>query len=149
MSALAIERARRARMTNIGFVAADAGALPLVGQCADLVAAFTAPHRTAEAMRVLRPGGYIVRLDIPNGFYGGDLNPVVAHETPGLAEGEQLLAAEGYDSFDFESKQEYGTTDNIVRTYGFIFGRRAIDHLRATGRTSIRWTFRVYHLQKA
>jgi hypothetical protein len=45
---------------------------------------------------------------------------------------------------DFFSVQEYGSLEHIVNTYGFIFGRRVIDYLRAEMKTSIRWKFRIY-----
>jgi hypothetical protein len=58
---------------------------------------------------------------------------------------------EVYDRFasfdDFESVQDYSTVKNIVDTYGFIFGHRAIERLKATGRTSIKWTFRMHYLE--
>jgi hypothetical protein len=53
----------------------------------------------------------------------------------------------GFSYEDFESAQEYGTVENIVESYGFIFGHKAIERLKATGKTSIKWTFRMHFLE--
>jgi hypothetical protein len=45
---------------------------------------------------------------------------------------------------DIFCDQEYGTVEHIVSTYGFIFGRKTIAHLKREGKTAIRWKFRVY-----
>jgi len=50
---------------------------------------------------------------------------------------------------DIDSLQEYGSVEHIVNTYGFIFGRRAIDYLIQAKKTSILWKFRVYMRQVA
>jgi hypothetical protein len=51
----------------------------------------------------------------------------------------------GCSWFDVDSVQRYGSVDNLAETYGFIFGRRAIQHVLRTEQTSIRWRFRVHH----
>jgi hypothetical protein len=45
---------------------------------------------------------------------------------------------------DIFSDQEYGTLAHIVTTYGFIFGKKAIEYLQREEKTTIRWKFRVY-----
>lgn len=148
MLELARRRASRSAVTNTHLVAGNAVALPLRAGCCDVVLGVTSPLDVGEALRVLGPAGLVVRLEIPPGSYGGELNSVIGHPTPGLDENERNLTAAGFRSFDIDSVQEYGTTANILRTYGFIFGHRAIEHLRGTGRTSIRWKFRAYTLGK-
>jgi len=39
--------------------------------------------------------------------------------------------------------QDYETTEHAVRTYGFIFGSRAIAALRERGQARIRWVWRL------
>jgi ubiquinone/menaquinone biosynthesis C-methylase UbiE len=148
MLRVAHRRATRDPLPNAFFVAGSAASLPLRDRCCDVVLGITSPLDLGESLRVLRPSGLVVRLEIPPGWYGGDLNAVIAHPTPGLDENERDLIAAGFHSFDIDSVQEYGTTERILRTYGFIFGRRAIEHLRNTRRTSIQWKFRVYALHK-
>ncbi len=50
----------------------------------------------------------------------------------------------GFEYQDILTDQEYGTLEHIVSTYGFIFGKKAIEFLRKENKTSIRWTFRIY-----
>ncbi len=70
---------------------------------------------------------------------------VAPRTTPELdATSAQLIQQHGFAFLDFDTTQDYGTTENILRTYGFIFGPRAIAHLKATGQTTIRWRFRIH-----
>src|SRR4051812_15164232 len=136
-------------LDNVTFLEGSAAAIPLPDASVDLATAITAATDIPEALRVLKPGGLIVRLEIAPHWYGGELNDVIGLATPELAELNRFLIEEwGFTSMDFDSLQEYGTTDNIVRTYGFIFGRQAIDHLKQTGQTSIRWRFRIHYRSK-
>ena len=114
-----------------------------------MATAITAATNVPEALRVLKPGGLILQLDVASDWYGGELNPIINHPTPDLTARNQRLVEElGFSRLEFDSVQEYGSTENIVRTYGFIFGRNAIDHLKRTGKTSIRWTFYVQYRSK-
>jgi ubiquinone/menaquinone biosynthesis C-methylase UbiE len=145
MLALAREAARRSGAANVEFVQGTKEQIPLPDASVDMLTSFTAGVEVAEARRVVRPGGPIVSVDIPPRAYGGDLNSVLQHPTPELGRWTRYLQEEGFAFLDFDSVQEYGSVDDIVRTYGFIHGRRAIEHLRETGRTSIRWRFRLHH----
>jgi SAM-dependent methyltransferase len=148
MLRVAGRHAARDPVPNARFGAGSAASLPLRDGCCDVVLGITSPLDVGESLRVLRPGGLVVRLEIPPDWYGGDLNAVIGHPTPGLDQNDRELVAAGFAAYDIDSVQEYGTTDHIVRTYGFIFGRQAIEHLHKTGRTSIHWRFRVYTLRK-
>lgn len=149
MRSLAERTLAERRPHNVTFVAGSAESIPLPDESADVATAITAPLELDEALRVLKPHGVIVRLDVAPDWYGGDLNDVINLPTPELAAGSRALVEEGGFSYlDFDSVQEYGTTDNIVRTYGFIFGPTAIAHLRQTERTSIRWRFRIHYRQR-
>jgi hypothetical protein len=79
----------------------------------------------------------------------GELNQIISNPTPELTAGNRRLVEElGFSRLEFDSIQEYGSTENIVRTYGFIFGRNAIDHLKRSGKTSIRWRFYLHYRYK-
>jgi ubiquinone/menaquinone biosynthesis C-methylase UbiE len=146
MLTLAREAAQRSGASNVEFVQGTKEHIPLPAASVDMLTSFTAGLDVAEAMRVVRPGGLVVSVDIPPRWYAGDLNSVVRHPTPELGRWtRQLQLEEGFSFVDFESVQEYGSVDDIVRTYGFIHGRRAIAHLRETGRTFIRWRFRIHY----
>jgi hypothetical protein len=113
------------------------------------VTAYTAPLDPAEALRVVKPGGTVVSVEIAPGWYGGELNAVIGKATPELEVlSRNLVAGWGFSFFNFDSVQEFGSTANIVATYGFIFGRAAIDHLMRTGQTSIRGRMRVHYRTK-
>ena len=154
MRAVAERRAVEARIANVIFAAGSASAIPCADASADVVAAVTAtmwppetvvPEFVAEAMRVLRPGGVVFTLNTPPGWYGGDLHDVVTGTPEYDRTLDAALEAAGFAARDFETVQDYGTTEHAVRTYGFIFGSRAIAHLRETGRTRIRWRWRLHH----
>jgi SAM-dependent methyltransferase len=146
MLALARNAAAQSDASNVEFVQGTKERIPLPAASVDMLTSFTAGLDVGEAMRAVRPGGLIVSVDIPPRWYGGDLNSVLRHPTPELGRWTRhLQLEEGFSFVDFESVQEYGSVDDIVRTYGFIHGRRAIDHLRETEGTSIRWRFRIHY----
>jgi ubiquinone/menaquinone biosynthesis C-methylase UbiE len=158
MRVRAAAAAKQARVGHVEFLDGRAEALPLPDAAADIVAAFwtlfwppeqTLPAFVAEALRVLRPGGLIVVVDSPPGWYGGELNPILGiGEVPYVSTLDRVLAEQRFDRFDFDTVQEYGTTEIAVRAYGFIFGRRAIEHLRRTGQHAIRWRCRIHHRRR-
>ena len=87
----------------------------------------------------------MVYVGIPPGWYGGDLAGRIGHDDPDLAVIERIFLEEyGFQYADILSTQEYGTLERIVSTYGFIFGRQAIEILKREQKTSILWKFRVY-----
>ncbi len=133
---------------NVRFVLGTSDALPLPDGSADVVTAFTSPGDVGEAMRVLRPDGVFVTLDIAPEWYGGDLAAVIGIETPELEARSRALVGAGFAYEDAEAVQEYGTAEAMTATYGFIFGKKAIDHIRATGRTSVRWRYRIHWKHK-
>lgn len=149
MMAIAQRRLAREPRATLEFLPGTREAIPLPDASVDAVVAVTAGLDVPEALRVVSRGGLLASIDIPPGHYGGELVDVIGEETPELEAGERFLTREaGFQYFDFESVQEYGTSHDLLRTYGFIFGRRAIDHLRRTRQTSIRWTFRIYHRRR-
>ena len=149
MLSLARRAARERGGGNVDFVKGTKEDIPLPDSSADVVASFTAGLDVAEALRVVRPGGLVLSLDVAPGWYGGDLNGVLSHAVPELARTDRYLTEEaGFSFLDFDSVQEYGSVENVVRTYGFIHGERAIHYLRQTGRTSIRWRFRIHYRRK-
>jgi ubiquinone/menaquinone biosynthesis C-methylase UbiE len=148
MLAVAERAAAEQGVTNVRFVLGTSEALPLSDESADVITAFTSPGDLAEVMRVLRPGGVFVTLDIAPGWYGGEWAGVIGDPDSGAEERSRALVAAGFSYEDVDSVQEYGTTEAMIATYGFIFGKRAIDHIRATGRTSVRWRYRIHWKHK-
>jgi SAM-dependent methyltransferase len=133
-------------VTNVSYVAATKEHVPLPDSSADAVVAIFGGMDVPEAMRVVRPGGLLASVDVAPEHYGGDLGGIIGEATPELERVSRAFVEEhGFAFHDFESLQDFGSTDAIVRTYGFIFGTRAIEHLLATEQTTIRWRFRLHH----
>jgi ubiquinone/menaquinone biosynthesis C-methylase UbiE len=148
MRELARQRVESLGINNIRFLEGNGLAIPLPDGSADVFTSFTAGIQSVqEARRILRRPGLILAIDIAPDTYGGDLDAELNHLDPELRRYSDFLVKEhGFSYEDFESLQEYGTLENILETYGFIFGHRAIERLKATGRTSIKWTFRIHFL---
>lgn len=149
MLAVALDRlARRGTVeTNYLFMKGTADSIPLYPNSVDIVTHITAPINVEESLRILCPGGVVVVVGITPGWYGGDLGSIIGHQEFDIEQDQKLIAA-GFSYVDVDSVQEYGSTEKILRTYGFIFGRKAIQHLLETGRTSINWKFRIHYRTK-
>ena len=151
MLRLAKEKAANFAQLPVTFLAGSALALPLADASVDIVTGITLAIYPPELFRdFIREGlrvarERVIQVDIPPGWYGGELAGVINHPTPELEMMDRIFVEEfGFTYWDIFSTQEYGSVDHIVNTYGFIFGQKAIDHLRRTGQTSIRWKFRIY-----
>ncbi len=136
---------------QVTFLSGDALALPLADDSVDLVTGITlalwpvAQYRDfiREGLRVAR--GPLVYLGIPPGGYGGDLYAVIDDVEIVDDEVDRIFLEEFHFNYqDIFCDQEYGTLEHIVSTYGFIFGKKAIEYLKREQKTNIRWTFRVY-----
>jgi len=89
--------------------------------------------------------GPVVYVGISPGWYGGDLYDVIDDPEKVDETVDHIFIDEFHFAYqDIFSDQEYGTLEHIVSTYGFIFGRKAIAHLKRENKTTIRWKFRVY-----
>lgn len=140
-------------LAHVTFLCGDALSLPLADDSVDVVTAVTlaiyppAGYRDfiGEGLRVAK--GPVVYIGIPPGWYGGDLYDVIEDPDKGIvdAEVDRIFLKEFHFAYtDIFSDQEYGTVARIVSTYGFIFGKKVIEHLKREKITTIRWKFRVY-----
>jgi SAM-dependent methyltransferase len=150
MLQLARENAQSSGLGRVSFCAGDAMAIPLGDKTVDLVTGITLalypPEQykayIREGLRVAKEA--VVYLGIAPGWYGGDLYAANA-ELQGVDEAvDRVFQEAGFAYQDVFTDQEYGTLEHIVATYGFIFGRKAIDTLRREQKTCIRWKFRVF-----
>mgnify|MGYP001388178915 CR=1 FL=1 len=135
----------------VRYLTGDALTLPIANDSVDVVTGITLAlyppdqYRAfiREGLRIAR--GSVVYVGIPPGWYGGELYALLeGFEKVDEVIDRIFLEEFGFAYEDIDSVQEYGSVDHIVNTYGFIFGRRAIEHLRKESKTSIRWRFRVY-----
>lgn len=92
----------------------------------------------------------IVSVGVTPYWYGGDLNEIVCgpgritkSDTENVV--DRILVEEfGFDYEDVDSVQNYGSLDRIIKTYGFIFGSKAISYLKENNKTTIQWRNRVH-----
>ncbi len=151
MLRVAKEKCGGERTGKLSFTAGDARALPLADDSVDVVAAITLALYPPEQYRqFIREGlraarGPLVFVGIPPGAYGGDLYEIIEDVEKVDDEVDRIFLEEFHFQYqDIPSVQEYGTVENIVSTYGFIFGKKTIEYLREHQKTSIQWRFRVY-----
>jgi ubiquinone/menaquinone biosynthesis C-methylase UbiE len=135
----------------VRFLNGDALALPLADDSVDLVTGITLALYPPQQYRAfIREGlrvakGPVVYVGIAPGWYGGDLHDVIE----GVEIVEDAVDRIFIDEFQFAyqdifSDQDYGTVEQVVSIYGFIFGKKAIEYLKREKKTVIRWMFRVY-----
>ena len=149
------KKARGTESHQVTFLSGDALALPLADNSVDLVTGITLALYPPEKYRdFIREGlrvakGPVVYLGIPPGWYGGDLYEVIDDVEKVDDKVDDIFIEEFQFAYqDIFSDQEYGTVEQIVSTYGFIFGKKAIEHLKRENKTKIRWKFRVYWREK-
>lgn len=160
MRAVSLQAAQERGITNIRILEGSAERIPLEDHAVDLAAAiFLASLYTEEnivnfmreAERVVKPGGMVATANLAPQWYGGELAPIIRNMTPDDMSAEQagdrLFATYGYTYLDFFQIRDYGTVQNAVETYGFIFGKRAIEHIKAHQKTAIRWKIRLHYKQ--
>lgn len=139
--------------SRVSYLCGDALALPLADNSVDIVTGFTLALFPAEryrefiseGLRVAK--GKVVYVGIPPGWYGGNLDHVIEDPDKGTfdVEMDRIFIEEYQFAYqDVFSNQEYGTIDSIVSIYGFIFGKKVIEHIKREKITAIRWKYRVY-----
>jgi ubiquinone/menaquinone biosynthesis C-methylase UbiE len=150
-----LRQARGAGTQRVTYLSGDALALPLADDSVDLVTGITLAVYPPEQYRnFIREGlrvakGPVVYLGIPPGWYGGDMYEVI-EDVEKVADKiadkvDHIFIEECKFAYqDIFSDQEYGTVEHIVSTYGFIFGKKAIEYLKRENKTTIRYKFRVY-----
>lgn len=151
MLRLAQEKVREQGAERVLLLSGDALALPLADDAVDVVTGITLALYPPEQYRAfIREGlraakGPVVYLGIPPGWYGGDLYDVIEDVEKVDDEVDRIFIEEFHFNYqDIFSDQDYGTLEHIVSTYGFIFGKKAIEYLKREQKTTIRWKFRVY-----
>ena len=160
MRDVAVGRARERAITNVEFLAGRAEAVPLPDHSVDMVVAITLQslHNeenirrfVQEAERVVRPGGSIVTVNIAPTWYGGELGPIIYGKPrrlillPDEEEKDKSFGGLGFSYRDFDSLHDYGSVEKAVRTYGFIFGKKAIDYIRENEKTRIKFRYRIHY----
>ena len=147
------QKASGEEAARISYLSGDALAIPLADHSVDIITGFTLALFPAEQYReFIREGlrvakDQVIYVGIPPGWYGGDLDPVIENPFKGTfdVEVDRIFIEENQFAYqDVFSTQEYGSIENIVSIYGFIFGKNAIEYLKRERKTTIRWKYRVY-----
>jgi ubiquinone/menaquinone biosynthesis C-methylase UbiE len=164
MRELAVRNAEKRHVRNVKFLKGTAENMPLKDNSVDIVVAVTAASLykrenielfVGEADRILTDDGLTISVDIAPGWYGGDLAPVILGKSRRQIDSDteivrdESFTALGFNHRDIYQTQDYGSLEKILSTYGFIFGRKAINYIISHKRTKIRWKFRIYYRHKS
>jgi ubiquinone/menaquinone biosynthesis C-methylase UbiE len=159
MRALAERYVAEQGITNVLFLAGRAEGLPVGDRSVDMVVAITLASLYSEeniasfaheSERVVRSGGVVLTVDLASQWYGGELAEVILgipREQMDISLGDRLFPKLGYDCIEFFTIQDYGTVENTVQTYGFIFGKKVIEYIRKHQKTTIKWKANIHYKQ--
>ena len=157
MREVAEREAERLGIGNVSFIHGWAEKLPLPDKSVDMVTAITLASLYTEenilgfireSERVVKPGGVVLTVDLASRWYGGELAEVILEKPRAEMEDELrdlLFPRFGYSLIEFYADQDYGTVEKAVRTYGFIFGKNAIEYIRQHNKTIIRWKINMHY----
>lgn len=151
MLKVAEKRTKDENIKNVSFILGDAKKIPIDDNSVDAVIGATlAPHDpedfrdfAKEAERITGNDGMIIFLNIAPGWNGGELHEIIEDYDDWGEKADAALADCGFEYEDLFQDQEYGSIDKIVRTYGFIFGKKVIDYLKEHNKTNVRWKLRI------
>lgn len=160
MIKIARDELKKRKLKNVRFIVGSSSKFPLKNHFADVVYAVTSASfhdmksikaYVDESKRVLKKGGLIISVDIAPGWYGGDLAPVILGKKRRWSGVDSEIVRNkcftklGFKHKDIFQNQEYGSVKKIVSTYGFIFGKKAIDYIKKHKKTNVKWKIRVYY----
>jgi len=163
MRNLAMKNAKKRNIKNVEFIKGMAEDIPLNNGSVDVVVAVTAAsfykrenieQFVGEAERILTDDGLTISVDVAPGWYGGELAPVILGRSRREKDSDseivrnETFTALGFNHRDIYQTQDYGSMEKILTTYGFIFGRKAINYIISHKKTIIKWKFRIYYKYK-
>lgn len=160
MRNLAVKNAKKKNIKNVEFRKGTAAKIPLKKDSVDFVVGATlvgihTPARirrfVKEAARIVKKEGCIITINIAPKWYGGELAPVILGKRR-QARGfdiedivDKTLTKLGFKHKDYYQIQNYGSVVKAVRTYGFIFGKKTINHIKKHKKTEIKWKLRIHY----
>lgn len=159
MREIADQKLQQLGLSNVDFIKGTATDLPFDHSLFDGTIAMTLPlfipdeikAYIKEAIRVTKDQGYVINLGIAPKCYGGNLASVILGDSQVTEEDTEgvthdiLVNTFGFEYFDYEAIQNYDSVDHMVKTYGFIFGQKAIDYIIKHQLSSVVWTYRVHY----
>lgn len=143
-----IKKARQNQICNVEFIRANSLSLPLAVNSVDVAIAIFAELIHEQAFRVVKEGGLIIKAANHYRWYGGELRSVILGKNSISWLGyksDRRLRELGYRYIDVWVDFNYRSVQEAIETYGFIFGRKAIDYLLEHEIQSIKQKARVFH----
>lgn len=145
----ALRKAKELGIDNVRFVEGKAQSIPLPDNSADMVVGMyfqdypqvtAIPDFIKEATRVIRSGGMILVTNNPPGWYGGELDSIIKDNDQGMADERhrQYVDVAGFDWHDVYAETDRGSVENMISSYGFIFGMKAINYIRKHNITRVK-----------
>ena len=159
MRKIATQYANKNKIENVEFVKRTAEKIPTKNNSADIVMGVTVASFydtenikkfVKESKRVLKEGGSIISIDIAPKWYGGELAPIIlgksrTTEIDACGVLNRTFNKLGFDYRDYYSIQDYKTAKKMVRSYGFIFGKKVIKYIKKHKITKVKWKFRIHY----
>jgi ubiquinone/menaquinone biosynthesis C-methylase UbiE len=160
MLKIARDNLKSTRFKNVIFKKGASDNIPVPDKSVDIVVAVTSAsffsaeniqRYVKEAERVLVSNGSIYSIDIPPGWYGGELALVIlgpSRRQKGIDYDfirDETFRTLGFKYKDFYTFRKYDSLEHVISTYGFIFGKKVIEYLKENNKTTIKWKNRIYH----
>jgi ubiquinone/menaquinone biosynthesis C-methylase UbiE len=160
MLRIARENLKSSRFQNVIFKKGSSDKIPMPDNSVDVVVAFTSAsffnaeniqRYVREAERVLVHSGSVYSIDVAPGWYGGELAPVILGPSRRQKRidydfvRDEVFKALGFKYKDFYSTRQFDSLEQIISTYGFIFGKKIIAYLKENNKTKVKWKTRMYH----
>jgi len=168
-------RARQSGIHNVRYGVADRAHLPLEDNSVDAVIACWAIIDDEEAFRVVRPGGWIIKMSCAPNALVGELTKILAEQYPSLVrvlptpspewfkEGcpakdfveslSEPLATKLVDGVrhvhDFTHTAHYEGSGELAAIVGRLYGPRAASYIEGRGQSTLTWRLRIEYMQVA
>ena len=95
--------------------------------------------------RVVRSGGHIIVVGtIPNWRPPYARSRAVPFGNPEVQQAMDRLERLGFSVHDFVVDMDYGTEQEALETFGFVYGPAAIDHILDNKTSHQEWALRAY-----
>ena len=98
-------------------------------------------------LRVIKPGGYIALVTGTPGWQWDHLvGGMNSSPDPNIrSANEELLEPHAFNHRDIRYILDYGTVEEALATYGFIYGKKAIDYILDKQISKFSWSSRIFH----
>ena len=102
-----------------------------------------------NSKKLLRRNGVIAIINGANGWEAGEITKnILPNVNYAEKQNKFMENTLGFKYEDVIVKTDYGTTENMIDTYGFIFGYKAINYIKENNISKIDWKLRVHFIEK-